>query len=308
VRVLVVALAVQLALGGAIVFLAVHGFPMIGGGGGGGGGGARPTGAPAVALRVDRFDARAAYAVAARLVRMGPRPAGSATSRRAARYLRGLLPDARFEPVPGGLRNVVGRLPGRGRPIVLIAHYDTTPVPGYVGANNSAAAVGAVVEIARDLGAERAPATAAPVVFLLTDGEEAPVYPPKDFAATALRGSKAAAAGPLRDARAAVVMDFIGQRDLRIPREMNSDVGLWQRLQAAARSVGAGAVFPDATAGPILDDHVPFLERGIPAIDLIDFQYPCWQKACDTLAQLSLRSIDAAGESVLALVRSLRAS
>jgi glutaminyl-peptide cyclotransferase len=302
VRVLVIALAVQLALGGAIVFMAVNGFPMIGGGGGSN---ARRAAVP-LALRANGFDAQGAYAIAARLVGFGPRPAGSRAERRSAEYLRGLLPDGRFEPVPGGLRNIVGRVGGAGRPIVVIAHYDTTPVKGYLGANNSAAAVGAVVEIGRALRADRPAAGVAPVVLLLTDGEEAPTYPPADFEQTALRGSKAAAAGPLKDARQVIVLDFVGQHGLRIPRERNSNVALWARLRAAARSVGAQTVFPATTQGPILDDHIPFARRGIPAIDLIDFVYPCWQQLCDTLDKLSVPSIDAAGETVLALVRSLR--
>ncbi|HEU4979282.1 MAG TPA: M28 family peptidase [Solirubrobacteraceae bacterium] len=285
--------------------MAVNGFPMIGGGAGPPQ--ARRAAAPApAALRANGFDAPGAFAIARRLVGFGPRPAGSPAERRSAAYLRALLPHGRFEPVPGGLRNIAGELPGSGRPIAVIAHYDTTPVAGYLGANNSAAAVGAVVEIGRALRAQRTPPGAAPVVLLLTDGEEAPDYPPADFERTALRGSRAAASGPYRHARAAIVLDFVGQRGLRIPRELNSDAGLWAKLRAAARSVGAQAVFPGATQEPILDDHIPFKGRGIPAIDLIDFDYPCWQKRCDTLDKLSPRSIDAAGETVLALVRSLR--
>jgi glutaminyl-peptide cyclotransferase len=300
--VLLVALGLQVALAGGLIALTVHGFPIIGGGGGGGP--ATTASLPVPRPRVDRFDARRALALAAEIVRLGPRPAGSATSRRVGDLLLARLPGARFEAVPGGLRNVLARVGGAGAPIVVIAHYDTTPVRGYVGANNSAAAVGAVVELTRWFAAHPA---GRPLAFLLTDGEEAPEYPPRgDFAHRALRGSRAAAAGPLRDARAVVVLDFIGQRGLRIPREASSDPGLWARLRAAARAVGTLAVFPDRTRPAILDDHTPFLDRDIPAIDLIDFDYPCWQRTCDTLDRLSLASIDAAGETVLELVRELR--
>ncbi len=267
----------------------------------------RAAAAPVPAAATDRFDGDRALATARRLVALGPRPAGSDVARAAGAMLRPLLPHGRFAPLPGrpGLRNVVGEIAGRGRPIVLIAHYDTTPVPAYVGANNSAAAVGAVVELARRLRSSR---SAAPVVFLLTDGEEAPDYPPEDFAASALRGSKAAAAGPLgRTAREVIVLDFVGQKGLRIPREENSDAALWSRLRRAAAAVGVGAVFPPSTRAAILDDHVPFAERGIPSIDLIDFDYPCWQRTCDTLDKLSARSIDATGETLMELLRRERA-
>ncbi len=311
VRVLVIVLVVQFVFAGAAIYFALEGWPFVGGG--------RhaqplrprpatqPVAAPAAAVvpaaRVDRFDGARALATARALVALGPRPAGSPGARAASEMLRPLLPGGRFEDIPGhpGLRNIVGRVGGTGKPIVVIAHYDTTPVPGYVGANNSAAAVGTVVEIARRL--RRAPG-GPPVVFLLTDGEEAPDYPPQDFAATALRGSKAAAAGVLgRTARSVIVLDFVGQRGLRIPREAASDKGLWSRLRAAAASVGVGAVFPAGTRGAIMDDHTPFRDKGIPAIDLIDFDYPCWQRTCDTLDKLSVRSIDASGEAVTELLR-----
>ena len=80
-------------------------------------------------------------------------------------------------------------------------------------------------------------------------------------------------------------------------------MALWSRLRAAAAAVGVGAVFPHATQGAILDDHIPFRDRGIPSIDLIDFDYPCWQRTCDTLDKLSAGSIDATGETVMELLR-----
>jgi hypothetical protein len=268
--------------------------------------GGRLTSSPAPpvvpAAKVNRFDASRAMVWARRQVALGPRPAGSAAQRRAAEFLRAALPGGHFVPIGGGLRNVAGRLGGRGAPILLIAHYDTTPVTGYVGANNSAAAVGAVLELARDL--RRAPRTR-PIRFLLTDGEEAPTYPVQgDFLSQGLRGSRAAAARPPRPA-AVIVLDFVAQKGLRYPREAGSDPALWARLRAAARKVGVGDVFPDQTAGEVLDDHTPFTRRGIPGIDLIDFDYACWQKPCDTLDKLSTRSLDATGEAVYQLVRTL---
>jgi hypothetical protein len=259
---------------------------------------------------VDRFDAPAAMTWAERQVDLGPRPAGSDAQRAAAEVLRPALPRGRFValgPADPGLRNIEGRLRGRGKEILLIAHYDTTPVEGYVGANNSAAAVGAVIELAKALKRDQR-ATDRPIRFLLTDGEEAPTYPVQgDFVSQGLRGSRAAAAAPPAGGTGAVVvLDFVGQADLEIPRESSSTPALWNRLRTAAGAVGVASVFPDRTRGVIQDDHTPFLQRGIPAIDLIDFDYPCWQKPCDTMDKLSVRSLDAAGEAVLQLVRTLR--
>ena len=142
--------------------------------------------------------------------------------------------------------------------------------------------------------------------FVLTDGEEAPTYPVQgDFYTVALRGSKHEAAHGPRP-RTVIVMDFVGQKGLSIEHEANSDGDLWAQLRAAARRVGKQSAFPDEERGGVLDDHIPFVRRGIPAIDLIDFDYDCWQKVCDTLDKLSVRSIDASGESVLELIRELR--
>ena len=108
--------------------------------------GAMATAAPGAQHRVQpggAFDGRYAYQLTKLQLSFGPRPAGSAAQRAAAARLVKLLPGGHFEAVPGGLRNIVGQLPGRLPAVLLVAHYDTTPVPGYLGANNSAAGVGA---------------------------------------------------------------------------------------------------------------------------------------------------------------------
>ena len=102
-----------------------------------------------------------------------------------------------------------------------------------------------------------------------------------------------------------VLLDFVGDKRLSIPREGLSDERLWERLRAAARRVGAGRVFPDSSSGEVLDDHLPFLRRGVPSIDLIDFDFPCWHRRCDDMSAVSERSVDAVGETVLELIREL---
>jgi glutaminyl-peptide cyclotransferase len=269
-----------------------------------GDGEAKPAAVPKP--KVDRFNASRAYALAARQVALGPRPPLSAAQRSAAAFLRAGLPAGRFEPVPGGLRNIAGLLPGRMPAILVVAHYDTTDEPGYLGANNSAAAVGAVVEIARALRRDQRRSDRA-IRFLLTDGEEAPrPFDGSDFYDKALRGSRAYVAAHRRQIAEVVLLDFIGNRNLRLRRDLSATPALWDQLRAAARRVGVARVFPAGTQNTVLDDHTPFLRAGIPAIDLIDFDYPCWQKACDTMAQVSKTSMDAAGEAVLELVRGLR--
>ncbi len=251
------------------------------------------------------FDGAAAYSLVGRILAYGPRPAGSPAERRVADALRGSLPGGHFEAVPGGLRNIVGAIPGREPAIVVGAHYDTTPVPGYLGANNSAAGVAAVVEIARALRRDRRRPGARAVRFALFDGEEAPAGF-SDFYAQGDRGSKAYVAAHRATTAELVLLDFIANRGLRIPREAGSDPALWARLRAAATAAGTGRAFPARTRPLILDDHTPFRQAGIPAVDLIDFDYPCWQQTCDTLAEISRASLDASGRTVLALIRAER--
>ena len=251
------------------------------------------------------FDGRYAYALTKLQVSYGPRPAGSAAQRAVAERLVKLLPHGRFEPVPGGLRNIVGAVPGRLPAILVVAHYDTTDVPGYLGANNSAAGVGAVIAIAKALAGDPQVRGRRAVRFLLTDGEEAPPGF-TDFYSSGLRGSRAYAAAHAKEIEEAVVLDFIALHDEQLRRDPSADAALWARLRSAAAGSRTLDLFPTGLQGGVLDDHTPFLRAGIPAIDLIDFDYPCWQKVCDDLSQVSQTNLTRVGSTVLELVRSER--
>jgi hypothetical protein len=254
------------------------------------------------ALRVDRFNRDRAFADLRYQVELGPRPAGSETSRELAAWLRDRLPNGRLQPVPGGLQNVVGSLPGRGKAILVAAHYDTKDIPGFVGANDGAGGTAAVLEIARALEKAKRPASAPPIRFALFDGEESP-DDSKDFYASGLRGSKYYARRFAKGLRAMILLDFVAEKGgMRIPREDSSHIGLWTRLRAAARKVGAQSAFPDETSGAVLDDHTPFLRRGVPAIDLIDFTFDCWHQTCDDMSAVSARTLDLAGETVVRML------
>jgi glutaminyl-peptide cyclotransferase len=301
--VLVVALIVQLALGAGLIVVAVNGFPLIGGGGDGKHSGTPP---PVAAPRPDHFDAARAFTLIRRQLAFGQRPAGSRALRRLADVLRRELPNGRFEAVRGhpGLRNIVGTLPGSAPAIVVGAHYDTEYHPkGFVGANDGAAGTAAVVELARALRST----SGREVRFVLFDGEEeGPGCSNARFAECALRGSRSYVAAHRSQIGQMVVLDYIANKGLRLPREGSSDQALWARVRAAARSVGVGEVFPPTTQTTIYDDHTPFLRAGIPAVDLIDFGYRYADTTRDTLDKLSQTSLDAVGETVYALVSELR--
>jgi Zn-dependent M28 family amino/carboxypeptidase len=109
-----------------------------------------------------------------------------------------------------------------------------------------------------------------------------------------------------REIAAMILLDYVGDRDLSLPREGSSDEALWNRLRAAAAAVGVERVFPDRTGTVIYDDHTPFLDAGIPAIDLIDWPYRWMHTLQDTVDKTSPRSLDAVGETVFRLVQELR--
>jgi hypothetical protein len=304
----VVALLVQLVLGAGLIVVAIKGFPLIGGGGD-----TREDGAPAAAPAVprpsvDHFDAERAFALIRRQVGYGQRPAGSPQLRRVAEVLRRQLPNGRFEAVTGhpGLRNIVGTLPGTKPAIVLGAHYDSEYHPkGFVGANDSAAGTAAVVELARDLRTT----SGREVRFVLFDGEEeGPGCPNARFAQCALRGSRAYVAAHRREVGAMVLLDYIANKGVRLPREGSSTPTLWARVRAAAQRVGVASVFPPRDQVTIYDDHTPFLRAGIPAVDLIDFSYRYADGVHDTIDKLSTASMDAVGETMFELIRELRAA
>ncbi len=257
------------------------------------------------ALKVDRFNRDRAFADLRYQVELGPRPAGSETSRQLAAWLAERLPNGRLQKVPGGLQNVIGGIPGRGKAILVGGQYLSKESPNFVGAKVGAGGSGAVVEIARYMVRARRPADAPPIRFVLFDGEESP-DDSKPFYDVGLRGSKHYARRYAKRLQAVILLDFVAEKGgMRIPREDSSNLALWDRLRAAARKVGAQSAFPDDTAAAVLDDHTPFLRRGVPAIDLIDFTFDCWHKKCDDMSAVSARALDLTGETVTQLLLDL---
>src|SRR6185295_5155714 len=106
-----------------------------------------------------------------------------------------------------------------------------------------------------------APRTIRPtLLFVFFDGEESPRGAADDeFEEKGLRGSKVAARRMADRVDKMILLDFVGDEDLSIPRESNSNIRLWGRLRAAAERAGASEAFPDTTAGGVLDDHIPFI-------------------------------------------------
>jgi hypothetical protein len=255
------------------------------------------------------FDGAAALRHVERLVAIGPRSAGSPGAERARAYIVGELRRAglsvRVEPfeaaTPHGrlpMANVVANVPGRRKDVILIGgHYDTKWFREitFVGANDGGSSAALLIELARRLHARPREYTYWVVWF---DGEEAR----EAWTATdSLYGSRRMAAelGRTRQLPSAVlVADMIGDRNLGIRREAGSTPWMNDAIWASAARLGYAAHFlPDTLA--VEDDHAPFMRLGIPAALLIDFDYPPWHTAEDTLDKVSAQSLEAVGKVLL---------
>ncbi|MBA2523295.1 MAG: Zn-dependent exopeptidase M28 [Solirubrobacterales bacterium] len=261
------------------------------------------------------FDGARAFADLAEQVDIGPRPTGSKAAAATAMLIDRKLKEAGAKEVQiqFPLNNVVATLPG-SKPgyIVVGAHYDTKDsIPGFVGANDGASGVAVVLELVRSL---PRPLPGPSVAIALFDGEEA--HDDLDFAKNGKRGStqyvdfaerEAQATPPIDEIRAMVLLDMIGDCDLQVPLEPNSGPALYQRFADADPDVFSG------TTTPIDDDHVPFVDRGVAALDVIDFTYgsaqspgPYWHTAEDTLDKVCPESLDAVGEAALDVIPAIR--
>ena len=198
------------------------------------------------------------------------------------------------------------------------AHYDTKDIPGFVGANDGASGVAVVLELARTLPRR----LAGPSIYLvLFDAEESPHG--ESFESGGDRGSRQfvrysrdggrQGSPALKGIRAMVLFDMVGDCELAIPRERYSDAGLYDLFAEASQEITDSEAPFEGMTGPILDDHVPFLEAGIPALDLIDFDYGpgptpggWWHTPEDTLEHVCPASLNAVGEAALRAIPRIR--
>lgn len=212
------------------------------------------------------------------------------------------------------LRNIIGHFrPRAGDRVLYLAHWDTRPHADrdpdpakrsqpMPGADDGASEVAVLLGVADAL-KRRPPALGVDLVFV--DGED---YGDFDDGSDVLIGSRHYAARLPQDRRPlfAVLFDMVGQRDLVIRQERNSvdrAPEVVERVWDVARDLGYERYFPDAMTGPITDDHIPLLDAGVHAIDVIDLDYPYWHTTEDTADKLSERSLQVVGDVAVALVR-----
>jgi hypothetical protein len=284
-------------------------------------------------LKPAPIDGQRAYSYLTEICSIGPRIAGTAANarqrkmvaehfeRHGAKVVEQVF--AGRDPESGERLEYVNLIaswnPERGERVLLGVHYDTRPYPDrevdpmlqrrpFLGANDGASGVALLMEMAHHM--SDLP-TQYGVDFVLFDAEERVygAHPPS--LDNYFLGSKHFAKRYRDDRRrdpkspryiAGLVLDMIGDRELTIPQE-----GYSRRLQPrlvrevwdVARRIGAKA-FVEEAGIEVSDDHLPLIDAGIPAIDLIDFDYPHWHRSTDTPDQCAPESLAQVGRVVTA--------
>ncbi len=255
-------------------------------------------------------------------VELGPRPPGSEALQKCREYLRQQLrgfsytveEDAFDATTPYGAKRMVNLIAYKGSGakgvIAFASHYDTKLMEGkkFVGANDGGSSTGLLLELARELAGSR---DGLDYWFLFLDGEEAFVEW-SNFDST--YGSRHLAKkwrenGTAGKVKALILLDMIGDKNLDILKERHSTPWLSDLVWDVAAKAGLQGILTSLST-EIEDDHVPFLDAGIPSVDLIDLNYgpdnSYWHTDADTLDKISAESLDKVGKLVLAVLPALQ--
>jgi glutaminyl-peptide cyclotransferase len=256
-------------------------------------------------------------------IEIGPHPPGTSELARTRDYIinqlksYGLLvsTDQFKETTPQGEKqmvNITGEIQGESKDSIIISsHYDTKYFKDmlFVGANDPAASVAALLEIGRVLGGSKEkPRLTYKLVFF--DGEEAfcegwddcgkPDAPDNTYGSRHYV-SQLRARNELASTRALILLDMMGYKNLELGRDTMSTKWLQDIVWQTGRDLGYGTYFVNRPEGVGGDDHEPFLRAGIDSVDLIQLNgYPYWHKADDTIDKVSAQSMRIVGATVLA--------
>jgi len=199
------------------------------------------------------------------------------------------------------ITNIIAKR-GNGKPWIIIgAHYDSRlwevkdpdpeniklPVPGAV---DGASGVAVLTELARSL----PPGINKEIWLIFFDAEDQGKIPGWDW----ILGSRVAAESLQSKPEAVIVVDMIGDADLNVYFEHNSDETIMTQIWDQAAKLGYGSNIIAKYKYTMLDDHIPFKELGIPAVDMIDFDYPYWHTTQDTLDKVSPQSLQVIGDTL----------
>jgi len=253
------------------------------------------------------FNGHRAYQDVLTQVSFGSRTPGSVAHAQTVTYIRQELEGSGWkikiqasEWQGFSIQNIIASRTEAPPGIIVGAHYDSRLVadqdrgPGRIGpvpgANDGASGVAVLLELARSL-----PADSVPVWLVFFDGEDNGGLDNRQW----IMGSRLFVSELTEKPQAAVIVDMVGDVDLNLFIERNSDVDLTAEIWSQAASLGYVKFFIATPKYDLIDDHIPFLEAGIPAVDIIDFDYPNWHKTTDTPDKVSALSLQIVGETIL---------
>lgn len=263
------------------------------------------------------FDGARAMEAVYYQVNLGPRAPGSSAHSKAVSWMQAQLRRSgwsvelqKTNALDHEILNVIGRWEQNnslGAWIILCAHYDSRlvadrdpdpaqrnkPVPG---ANDGASGVAILLELARSIPVRLENSSAISRIWLVFfDAEDNGHVPGWDW----VLGSQAFVARLEGRPQAVILLDMVGDADLKIYQEGNSDPSLNQSIWATAGRLGYQAHFIPQVKYTLLDDHLAFVNAGIPAVDVIDFDYPYWHTTDDTPDKVSIESLQIVGDTIL---------
>lgn len=263
---------------------------------------------PATIAKPLQFDGEQAYQHVLAQEALGPRPTGSQAGWATGDYIIEQLDrlgwtvetqEFMFQGVTG--RNVIGKA-GQGAVTIIGAHYDTRPVADQdpdpanrerpiLGANDGGSGVAVLLELARALDREKLDSQVWLAFFDAEDRGRLDGWP---FSV----GAREMAQNLVVRPQAVVVVDMVGDADQNIYYERNSNPELSAELWTIAADLGYGAHIIPQARHTIIDDHLPFVEQGIPSVDMIDFDYPYWHTLEDTSDKVSPTSLERVGRTL----------
>ncbi|MGH9397345.1 MAG: M28 family peptidase [Terriglobia bacterium] len=272
------------------------------------------------------FSGQRAFDDIRHLVAFGPRPVGSPALDASRRWIIHELTQSgcRVDQDPFtastpagniGMDNLIVKIPGTSPSVIMLAgHYDTKPFKDFrfVGANDGGSSAAFLLEMGRDLCRSRNKYTLWLVFF---DGEEAiqeEMSPTDGTYGSRQLEQKLAANGELSRIQAMILVDMIADKNLDIRRDLNSTAWLNTLLFNTADHLGYSRYFLKDQPTAIGDDHIPFIQAGVSAVDIIDLDYGpnngYWHSAQDTLDHCNSASMEIVGRVVTALLKELDSS
>src|SRR5713226_2092198 len=270
------------------------------------------------------FDGKRAFTHVAKLVSFGPHPSGSPAIAQVQEYLLSELrsygctveTDSFGSDTPAGriaMKNILVKIPGEKPGVILLGtHYDTKRLDNFVGADDSGSSTGVMLELARLLCLQHGKYA---VWIAFFDGEEAvnlEWQDPDNRYGSRQMAAKFGTAGDIPKIKAFLLADIVGGRNLHFKRESDSTKWLKDLVWKTAHQLGYQSIFLD-TEFPVADDHLSFLSRNVPSVDVIDLDNGpngdvyYWHTPQDTLDKVSARSLAIVGHVFLESVKQLQA-